>query len=79
LKNRLLGLRISGKQMPATGAAVLLDGKEVGRLSSVAFSPRLGIVGLAIVHHSAWAAGSNIVVVDGAEKASATISELPIQ
>jgi folate-binding protein YgfZ len=79
LKKRLLGLRISGKQMPATNAPVLFEGKEVGRLSSVVFSPRLGIIGLAIVHHSAWTAGLNVVIVDGADKASAMISDLPIQ
>ena len=43
----------------------MLDGKEVGRLTSVAISPRFGIIGLSILHHSAWTEGAMASVPDG--------------
>src|SRR5439155_356717 len=49
LKRRLYGVRIDGMRSPATGASVILDQKEVGRLTSVAHSPIYGIMGLAIL------------------------------
>lgn len=79
LKKRLMGLRISSERIPEANAAVLLEGKEVGRLSSVAASPRLGIVGLAILHHSAWSDGASVTIADGAGQMAAKISELPMQ
>jgi tRNA-modifying protein YgfZ len=79
LKKRLMGLRITGERIPGENAAVLLEGKEVGRLSSVASSPRLGIVGLAILHHSAWSDGANVTIADGVGQTAARTSELPMQ
>ncbi len=79
LKKRMWGLRISGKRIPQVGAAILLDGREVGHLSSVAASPALGTVGLAIVHHNAWSDGARVVAVDGTGETSATISDLPLR
>jgi folate-binding protein YgfZ len=79
LKKRLMGLRISGERVPEANAAVLLEGKEVGRLSSVASSPRLGIIGLAILHHSAWTDGASVAIADCVGQMAAKISELPMQ
>ena len=42
-------------------SALFLDGKEVGRVSSAVLSPRLGAIGLAILHHSAWTPGLRLV------------------
>jgi folate-binding protein YgfZ len=61
LKRRLYGIRIVGNKMPSPGASIQLGGKEVGRLTSVAPSPT-GIIGLAILHHSAWAAGTRVPI-----------------
>lgn len=77
LKKRMMGLRLGGTRLPAPGAPVMLDGKEVGRLSSPVRSPRLGALGLAILHHSAWNAGAAVVIRDSAGEIPATVSELP--
>jgi len=79
VKKRLYGLRMTGSHVPQTGAAALLEGKEVGLLTSVAKSPRLGVVGLGIMHHSAWKPGATITLKDAAGETPAEISELPFE
>jgi len=79
LKKRLYGLRIDGPRAPAQGAPVMLDGKEVGRLTSLAISPRFGIIGLSILHHSAWIEGGVVSVRDADGEVRATVSELPFE
>ena len=60
LKRRLMGLRIDGARVPAADARVMLAGKEVGHLTSPLRSPRLGVIALAVLHHSAWAPGTAV-------------------
>ncbi len=76
VKKRLFGLRISGR-LPHTGAAAWLDGKEVGHLTSVAASPRLGNIGLGVLHHSAWTPGTRLTVRDADGEIAASVSDLP--
>lgn len=69
---RLRGLRLSG---PAeTGAELTLADRVVGRLGSVAESPRLGWIGLALVRREA-PPGSEVTV--GPDQVSAAVVELP--
>jgi folate-binding protein YgfZ len=77
LKRRLMGLKIDGARVPAADARVMLAGKEVGRLTSPMRSPRLGVIALAVLHHSAWAAGTTVTVHDADGELGATVSELP--
>jgi len=79
LKKRLYGLKIDGPRAPAQGAPVVLDGKEVGRLTSVAISPPFGTIGLSILHHSAWTEGAVVSVRDADGEVRATVSELPFK
>jgi folate-binding protein YgfZ len=79
LKKRLYGLRIDGPRAPAQGAPVMLDGKEVGHLTSVAISPRFGTIGLGILHHSAWNEAAEVSVRDGYGEVRATVSDLPFK
>ncbi len=72
LKKKLFGLRF--RHPIAKGSALFLDGKEVGHVTSAVQSPRLGAIGLAILHHSAWTPGLELHV-DGERKA--IVSELP--
>jgi hypothetical protein len=65
--------------VPETGAAITLNGKEVGRLSSTVSSPALGVIGLAILHHSAWPEDARVVVTDAVGEAGATVSDLPFK
>jgi len=60
LKKQLFGLKFPAGKVPPLGAILMLDGKEVGRVSSTAVSPRAGAIGLAILHHSAWAVGTKL-------------------
>jgi folate-binding protein YgfZ len=74
IKKRLCSLKIEGVEVPEPNAVVLLDGKEVGRLTSVIRSPRLGIIGLGILHHSAWESGTVLTIQSGAQLWQATAS-----
>jgi folate-binding protein YgfZ len=74
LKKRMFGLKFNTADVPAAGADLSLDGKEVGRVTSSVRSPRLGAIGLAILHHSAWTPGLELKVGEGG---AATVSELP--
>jgi folate-binding protein YgfZ len=75
LKKRLQGLRLRSVRDPAPGAALRLGGKEVGRVTSAVNSPRLGPIGLAILHHSAWQPGCILELLPGG--GSAEVSDLP--
>jgi folate-binding protein YgfZ len=79
LKRRLCGLRVTGNEMPKAGAMIKLDGKVVGHLSSVVRSPAAGIIGLAILHHSAWAVGTCVAIVAAKGEVSGLVCELPFQ
>jgi folate-binding protein YgfZ len=79
VKKRLYGLRIQAPRSAHPGAAVFLDGKEVGHVTSVVTSLRLGIVGLGILHHSAWQPGTAVTLKDGAEEIPAVVSDLPFE
>lgn len=76
LKKRMFGLKFNTADVPAPGTILTLDGKEVGRVSSAVRSPRLGAIGLAILHHSAWTPGVELRVgeVGGA---AAIVADLP--
>ncbi len=69
---RLCGLRLSAEAQ--TGEPLLLGEREVGRLGSVAISPSLGPIALALVRREAEL-GARVAVGDGA--LSAEVVELP--
>jgi folate-binding protein YgfZ len=77
LKRRLMGLKVSGARVPAAEARVILAGKEVGHLTSPLRSPRLAVLALAILHHSAWAPGMAVKIDDPDGELEAAVSELP--
>jgi folate-binding protein YgfZ len=77
IKRRLCGLRIEGDRTPAVGAAIMLADKAVGLLTSVAESPVYGLIGLAIMHHSAWAEGTVVTFMATDSLITARVAELP--
>jgi folate-binding protein YgfZ len=79
VKKRLCGLRIAGPRIPSPGATVWLDDKEVGVMTSVAASGRLGGVGLGILHHGAWKPGTAVTLRDAAGDTAAVVSDLPFE
>ncbi|MGD2115671.1 MAG: glycine cleavage T C-terminal barrel domain-containing protein [Acidobacteriota bacterium] len=76
VNRRIVGIEIDGDEPPATGTELLLDGKVVGRVGSVALSPNLeGPIGLAMVHKKAAEPGTRLQVAgDGGE---VEVEELP--
>ena len=54
----LRGLRLSAPARP--GTPVTADGREIGRVTTAAVSPRLGPIALAYVHRSHFAAGTAV-------------------
>lgn len=75
LKKRMFGLKFNTADVPPSGAILTLDGKEVGRVSSALRSPRLGAIGLAILHHSAWTPGTQLRAGEGG--GAAIVADLP--
>lgn len=75
--NRLLrGLQFDGDEPPAEGTELLLEGRPVGRVGSVALSPALeGPVGLAILHKRGAEPGTRLELEGGGE---AEVAELPL-
>jgi tRNA-modifying protein YgfZ len=71
---RLRGLRLSAP--PEPGDEITFDGRVVGRVTSVAQSPRLGPIGLALVRREA-PPGSSVAVGEGAIEAE--VVELPFR
>ena len=75
LKKRMFGLKFNSADVPASGAILTLDGKEVGRVGSAVRSPRCGAIGLAILHQSAWTPVTELRVGEGG--APAIVADLP--
>ncbi|MEZ5415720.1 MAG: glycine cleavage T C-terminal barrel domain-containing protein [Vicinamibacterales bacterium] len=76
---KLVGLSIAGECVPAARAAVRSDHGDVGRVTSAAWSPRLGHgVALAYVHRDAAAPGTRVVVACDGEDVPATVRSFPL-
>lgn len=76
--NRVLRGLLLADPPPAEGAALIREGREVGRLTSVAVVPDLGAVGLAIMRREAEP-GSEVEVASEGGTARARVVELPFR
>ena len=71
------GLKIAG-ELPPSGSKLFRDGKEVGRLTSVVFSPRHGgVLGLGYIRRGNDTPGTILEVDAGGERRSAEVSAFP--
>jgi folate-binding protein YgfZ len=76
VNRRLVGLRLRGPE-PASGAPLVGDGKEAGRLTTVAHAFGAGgIAALGLVRREHWAPGTELAVRGGATVA--TVAEFPL-
>ncbi len=77
--NRALsGLVLDGDRVPASGAKVVADGKEVGRITSAVRSIALEKpIALGYVRREHFAPGTDVVVQDGDTVIPARLAELP--
>jgi folate-binding protein YgfZ len=73
VNRRLRGLRLGSPA--AAGDPVLADGREVGRVTTSAVSPRLGPIALAYVHRSHFEPGTPVEVAG----TPATVAALPFE
>lgn len=75
VQNTLKGLVFEGRE-PSPGAALLHEGREAGKATTVVRSPALGrIVGLGILHRRAGEPGTRVEVDGGG---SAAVQDLPL-
>lgn len=61
----LRGIAFEAGKVPATGAPLLHDGREAGKVGTVVESPRVGPIGLAILHRRAAEPGTRLELPDG--------------
>ncbi|HEX7772035.1 MAG TPA: glycine cleavage T C-terminal barrel domain-containing protein, partial [Pyrinomonadaceae bacterium] len=71
---KLSGLRFETDHRITPGAILKAEGKEIGRVTSTAVSPKLGSIGLGYVRYEYLDAGTKVFV---DEEISATVTELP--
>jgi folate-binding protein YgfZ len=78
VQKRPVGVRFDSDAPPPAGAELRLDGRAVGRATSVADSPVHGAIGLGIVHQRGAETGTRLEV-EGAAGGFATVVALPFE
>lgn len=77
-ENKLVGFTISNGAVPTEGAAVVADGRPVGRVTSSRFSPRLKrTIGMAWVPAGLAEDGATITLADAGRRLSAQVQIAP--
>ena len=78
LENQLVGFTLENGAVPTEGAAVVADGKPVGRVTSARFSPLLKrAIGMAWVPAALADDGASITLADDGRRLSATVRTAP--
>jgi glycine cleavage system T protein (aminomethyltransferase) len=78
VNRRIVGFVFPDWRLPALGAPVRVDGKEVGRVTSAVVSPATGRgLALGFLRREYWAPGTAVEVGDPAGGLSAEVAELP--
>jgi folate-binding protein YgfZ len=74
--HRLVGLVLESTEIPAAGAAIVADGRDIGRVTSSVFSPAIGrAIALGYVHRDHTAAGTAVSV----HGTAAVVTPLPFR
>jgi len=78
VNRKIVGFVFPDARIPAPGAAVLVDGKEVGRITSPVVSPALrhGLA-LGFLRREHWEAGTRVEVAGDGEPLAAEVAALP--
>ncbi len=77
-ENELVGFTVSNGSVPQEGAAVVADGRPVGRVTSSRFSPKLQkTIGMAWVPSSQAEDGAEITLADDGRRLSAQVQKAP--
>ena len=78
VNRKIVGFRLEGARVPPAGAPVLVEGKEVGRITSAVLSPAVGIaLALGFLRREYHEPGTRVEVQAGGELLSAEVAALP--
>ena len=78
VNRKIVGFRFPDARVPAAGAPVLVEGKEVGRITSAVLSPAVGIaLALGFLRREHQEPGTRVEVQDGGASLSAEVAALP--
>ena len=80
---RLVALRMQSEQsqpqeVPASGARIFFEARDIGGVTTAASSPRFGPIALAYVHRDFVAPGTRVEVETPSGRVAAVVSERPI-
>ncbi len=77
-ENKLVGFTLDNGDVPTEGAAIVSDGKPVGRVTSSRFSPLLQrTIGMAWVPAELGEDGASITIADEGKRLSAKVQTAP--
>ena len=78
LKKRLVGFKVEDRRVPRQGYPILIDGTEVGVVTSGTLSPSLGIpIGMGYVPFKSRKPGTELQIMAGKKLLSARVVKLP--
>jgi glycine cleavage system aminomethyltransferase T len=78
VNRKLAGFAFPDARIPAPGAPVRVDGKDVGRITSAVVSPALGRgVALGYLRREHWEPGTRVEVAGEGEPLQAEVAALP--
>jgi folate-binding protein YgfZ len=78
VNRKIVGFRFADARVPAAGAPVLVEGKEVGRITSAVRSPALRVaLALGFLRREHHEPGTRVEVRDGDESLPAEVAALP--
>jgi len=78
VQRKLVGLLCEGHDVPAPESTLFHDTKNVGSITSAAWSPLLhSVIALAYVRREAWTPGTELSVTTPASSTKARVAELP--
>jgi len=78
VNRKLMGLLLSGDAQPQPGDLVALEAKDIGTITSAAYSPTLGRnLALAYVHRDYWTPGTKVEVKCAQDRLQAIVTALP--
>jgi folate-binding protein YgfZ len=78
---KLVALRMHGEQgqdVPASGAKIFSEDRDIGRVTSAASSPQAGAIALGYIHRDFVAPGTRVEVDTRLGRVAAVVSERPI-
>ncbi|MGH7359035.1 MAG: aminomethyltransferase family protein [Candidatus Rokuibacteriota bacterium] len=78
VNRKMVGFRFADARVPPPGAPVVLAGRRVGRITSAAVSPALGVtLALGFLRREHWEPGTRVEVQGGDEVLAAEVTALP--